>query len=362
MAMFEKLENFQRQLKADGVEAVIVTSSTNLFYLTDFFASAAMLVTPEACWYFTDFRTIEDGERHFADSGIHLEMSAGSFVPYIRKVLEEQGLKIVYMEDQAMTIAQFRSWQSGLGNHVEIRWLGGTIEALRQVKFPREVECTIRAQRIVEKSLQDLLPLIKPGVTEKELVAELIYRFYKNGAEGLAFPVIILSGPNTSLPHGFPGNRKIEAGDFITMDIGVKVGGYCSDMTRTFALGYATEEMKQVYATVLEAQLAGIAAIAPGKTGHEVDAAARSLIDATKFAGTFGHGLGHSVGLVCHDGMQAGKGSTDVFRKGNIITMEPGIYLKGKFGVRIEDMVYLSEEGTVNLTKFPKELRILPVE
>lgn len=361
MAGFEKLHNFQKQLQKDGVEAAIVTSSNNLFYLTDFFAAAAMLVTPEESWYFTDFRTIEDGERHFADSGIHLEMSVGSFIPYIRKVLEEQGIRKVSLENRTMTVAQAESWKAGLGD-VQIGWLGGTLEALRQVKFPRELECTIRAQRIVEQSLRELLPLIKPGVSEKELVAELIYRFYRNGAEGLAFPVIILSGPNTSLPHGFPGDRKIQAGDFITMDIGVKVGGYCSDMTRTFALGYATEEMKKVYATVLEAQLAGIAAIAPGKVGSEVDAAARSIIDGSEFAGTFGHGLGHSVGLVCHDGLNAGKNSTDVFSVGNIITMEPGIYLKGQFGVRIEDMVYLSENGTINLTEFPKELTILPAE
>lgn len=360
MTDFVKLKNFQQRLRQDGVEAAIVTSSNNLFYLTDFFAAAAMLVTPDKCWYFTDFRTIEDGERHFADSGIRLEMSTGSFIPYIRKVMESEGIRSAALENLTMTVAQAESWKAGLGD-VQIRWLGNTLESLRQIKFPYELECTVRAQRIVEKSLHELLPLIKPGVSEKELVAELIYRFYRNGAEGLAFPVIILSGPNTSLPHGFPGDRRIQAGDFITMDIGVKVGGYCSDMTRTFALGYATEEMRQVYATVLQAQLAGIAAIAPGKTGHEVDAAARDIIDATPFAGTFGHGLGHSVGLVCHDGMSAGKNSKDVFSIGNIITMEPGIYLKGRYGVRIEDMVYLSDHGTVNLTDFPKELTILPV-
>lgn len=357
MASFEKLNNFQQHLKQDGIEAAIVTSSTNLFYLTDFFASAAMLVTPSEIWYFTDFRTIEDAERHFAGSGIHLEMSKGSFIPYLKDLVVRRGIRSVAMENRTLTVDAFARWKAALP--VEITGLDGRIEALRQVKFPQEVACTIRAQRIVEKSLHELLPLIRPGVTEQDLVAELIYRFYKNGAEGLAFPVIILSGPNTSLPHGFPGSRAIENGDFITMDIGIKVGGYCSDMTRTFALGHASEEMKKVYATVLKAQLAGIAAIAPGKVGHDVDAAARAVIDATEFAGTFGHGLGHSVGLVCHDGMQAGQGSNDVFQTGNIITMEPGIYLKGKFGVRIEDMVFLSEEGTQNLTDFPKELMIL---
>lgn len=357
MASFEKLKNFQQHLKQDGIEAAIVTSSNNLFYLTDFFASAAMLVTPEESWYFTDFRTIEDGERHFAGSGIHLEMSKGSFIPYLKDLVARLGIRSVAMENRTLTVAAFEQWKAALP--AEILPLDGRLEALRQVKFPQEVECTVRAQRIVEKSLHELLPLIKPGVTEQDLVAELIYRFYKNGAEGLAFPVIILSGPNTSLPHGFPGSRVIENGDFITMDIGVKVGGYCSDMTRTFALGHASEEMKKVYDTVLQAQLAGIAAIAPGKVGHDVDAAARAVIDATEFAGTFGHGLGHSVGLVCHDGMQAGQGSKDIFQVGNIITMEPGIYLKGRFGVRIEDMVLLTDHGTENLTQFPKELMIL---
>jgi len=359
MATFEKLSNFQAKLQQDGIEAALVTSSTNLFYLTDFFASAVLLVTPAQCWYFTDFRTIEDAERHFSGSGIYLEMAQGNFIPYVKKLILQQGIRAVAMENRALTVDQAERWKAQLADCAAITWLDGRLELLRHVKFPQEVTCTIQAQRIVEKSLHELLPLVKPGVSEQDLVAELIYRFYKNGAEGLAFPVIILSGQNSSLPHGFPGSRVLQPGDFVTMDIGVKVGGYCSDMTRTFALEYATEEMKRVYNTVLKAQLAGIAAIAPGRNGHDVDATARDVIDATEFAGTFGHGLGHSVGLVCHDGMRAAKGSRDVFQIGNIVTIEPGIYLKGRFGVRIEDMVWLSEEGTQNLTEFPKDLIIL---
>ena len=359
MADFAKLKNFQTKLAQDGVEAALITSSTNLFYLTDFFASAVLLVTPAQCWYFTDFRTIEDAERHFFGSGVHLEMAQGSFIPYVKKLLLQQSIRTVAMENLALTVDQAEKWKAQLDRCARITWLDDRLECLRHVKFPQEIACTVRAQRIVEQSLRELLPLVKPGVSERDLVAELVYRFYKNGAEGLAFPVIILSGQNSSLPHGFPGGRVLEAGDFVTMDIGVKVGGYCSDMTRTFALGYATQEMKRVYDIVLKAQLAGITAIAPGKNGNEVDAAARSVIDSTEFAGTFGHGLGHSVGLVCHDGMRAAQGSRDIFQIGNIVTMEPGIYLKGRFGVRIEDMVWLAEEGTQNLTKFPKELMIL---
>lgn len=357
MASFDTLRRFQQRLTADGVEAALVTATNSHFYLTGFFASAAMLVTPDQAWYFTDFRTIEDAERHFAGSGIHLEMAEGSFAPYLRDVIVREHISTVVLENETLTVAAAEQWKAALP--VPVSWLGHTIEALRQVKFPEEVQCTMRAQRIVEQSLHQLLPLIRPGVSEQDLVAELIYRFYKNGAEGLAFPVIILSGPNTSLPHGFPGSRVLENGDFITFDIGVKVGGYCSDMTRTFGLGHVTEEMRRAYDTVLRAQLAGIEAIAPGKSGHEVDAAARSVIDGTEFAGTFGHGLGHSVGLVCHDGLRAGPGSRDVFQVGNIMTMEPGIYCKGRFGVRVEDMVYLSDHGTENLTQFPKELMIL---
>ena len=357
MVPFEKLRNFQSQLKRDGVEAARVTSSTNLFYLTDLFANAVLLVAPDQNWYFTDFRTMEVARQHFEGSGIHVEMAEGSFIPYIRELILQQGISGVAMEDRALTVADAGHWKEGLP--VPVTWLDDRIEALRQLKFPYEVECTVRAQRIVERSLHELLPFIKPGVSERDLAAELMYRFYKNGAEGLAFPVIILSGENTSLPPGFPGRRRVQNGDFITMDIGVKVGGYCSDMTRTFALGQVSDEMKRAYDTVLQAQRTGIAAIAPGKTGHEVDAAAREVIDTSEFSGAFGHGLGHSVGLVCHDGLRAGQNSQDVFQQGNIITIEPGIYLERRFGLRIEDMVWLSPEGTKNLTEFPKELTIL---
>lgn len=352
-----QLKQFQAELKERSIEAALITSSTSLFYLTGFFASAVMMVTPERSWYFTDFRTIEDAGKHFAGSEVQLHMAEGSFLPYIKAWVEEQGIKTLSVENRALTVCQYESYRETLP--CDLIYLDDMVEQLRHIKLPEEIGCMIKAQRIAEQSLNELLPLIKPGLTEQDLVAELVYRLYKNGAEGLAFPVIILSGCNSSLPHGFPGSRRIQNGDFITMDFGAKVGGYCSDMTRTFALGYATDEMKDVYQTVLQAQLAGIEAIAPGKTGDETDKAARDVIDASPYAGTFGHGLGHSVGLICHDGMRAAKGSTDVFRTGNVITMEPGIYLEGRFGVRIEDMIWLAPEGKRNLTEFPKELRIL---
>ena len=175
----------------------------------------------------------------------------------------------------------------------------------------------------------------------------------------LSFPTIFVSGAKSSLPHGTPGDKKIEAGDFVTIDFGAMVGGYHSDMTRTFAVGFATDEMKKVYNTVLEAQLAGIEAFAVGKPGSQVDKAARDIIEAAGYGPYFGHGLGHSLGLNIHESPRAAKTYHREFVQGNIVTIEPGIYLPGKFGVRIEDMVYLGADGKRNLTNFPKELLIL---
>ncbi|MBS6646144.1 MAG: aminopeptidase P family protein [Clostridiaceae bacterium] len=353
----KKLKLFQEALKREGIEAALVTSSTNLFYLTDFFASAVLLVTPCESWYFTDFRTIEGAQKHFFESGVHLEQADGDFVPIVCRLARDLKLSTLALENNTLTVSQFNRYTEALPCTAVL--LNGLLENLRHQKLPEEIECMIRAQRIAEQSLKELLPMIRPGVSEQDLVAEMVYRLYKNKAEGLAFPVIILSGTNSSLPHGFPGSRILQPGDFVTLDFGAKIGGYCSDMTRTFALEYATDEMKEVYDLVLKAQLAGIDALAPGKTGDEVDNAARTIIDSTPYKGTFGHGLGHSVGLICHDGQRASLGSKDIFTVGNVITMEPGIYLPGRFGVRIEDMVWISPEGRKNLTEYPKELTIL---
>lgn len=353
----KKLKLFQESLEREGIEAALVTSSTNLFYLTDFFASAVLLATPSESWYFTDFRTIEGAQKHFSQSGIHLERADGDFLPIICRLAKDLKLSSLALENNTLTVSQFKRYQENLP--CDTIFLNSLLETLRHKKLPEEIDCMIRAQRIAEQSLEELLPMIRPGITEQELVAEMVYRLYRNKAEGLAFPVIILSGSNSSLPHGFPGTRTLEPGDFVTLDFGVKIGGYCSDMTRTFALEYATDEMREVYDLVLKAQLAGIDALAAGKTGDEVDHGARAVIDATSYKGTFGHGLGHSVGLICHDGLRASEGSKDHFTVGNVITMEPGIYLPGKFGARIEDMIWLSPDGKKNLTEFPKELTIL---
>ena len=233
------------------------------------------------------------------------------------------------------------------------------ISGFRGTKESWEVDLMVKAQEITDKAFSEVITRIKPGMSELELQAELIYCLYKNGGTGLAFDPIVVSGPNTSLPHGVAGERIIQEGDFVTMDFGASYRGYCSDMTRTVAVGYATEEMKKIYDTVLQAQLAGIAATKAGVPGCEVDAAARNVIAAAGYGDYFGHGYGHSLGLEVHESPSPNARNTEPLPAGALCSAEPGIYLPGKFGVRIEDVTIVTEEGSINITKSPKNLIIV---
>ena len=235
----------------------------------------------------------------------------------------------------------------------------GRIHSFRAVKEDWELDNMRKAQKIADKAFDEVLPKIKAGMSELELQAELIYCMYKNGAHGLSFDPIVVSGPNTSLPHGVAGERKLQEGDFITMDFGVLYNGYCSDMTRTVALGYATEEMEKVYNTVLAAQAAGLAITRAGVPGQEIDAAARKVITDAGYCPYFGHGYGHSLGLEIHEGPNPNALNPNPIPVRAVCSAEPGIYLPGRFGVRIEDCVIYTEDGYENLATSPKNLIIL---
>ena len=218
----------------------------------------------------------------------------------------------------------------------------------------------IRAQRISEKALEAVLGIIRPGMTENEVMAELVYHMLKNGSEGNSFDPIVVTGAKTSMPHGVPGDVVIREGDFVTMDFGCLSGGYCSDMTRTVAVGYATEEMRAVYGVVLEAQLAGIAAARSGVPGKLIDKAARDVIEKACYGAYFGHGFGHSLGLDIHEPPMAGPRGEAPMAVNDVCSAEPGIYLPGRFGVRIEDVMIIRENGAEVITKAPKsELIVL---
>jgi Xaa-Pro aminopeptidase len=355
----ERLHKLAAMARANHCDGVLITEAENLCYATGFVGLEGMvLVTADGKGYcFTDSRYIEAAEKAIAPWGYQVIQPDVSYPQCVAQLCQEHKLESLLFEDQDMTVASHARYTAAVP--AKLIPAGEAFSETREVKEEIEVERIVAAQRIAEKALEEILPLIKPGAVEREVAAELDYRMARLGSTGVSFPTIFVSGAKSSLPHGTPGDKKIEAGDFVTIDFGAMVGGYHSDMTRTFAVGFATDEMKKVYNTVLEAQLAGIEAFAVGKPGSQVDKAARDIIEAAGYGPYFGHGLGHSLGLNIHEMPRAAKAFTRPFVQGNIITMEPGIYLPGKFGVRIEDMVYLAADGKRNLTCYPKELQIL---
>lgn len=356
-----RLQKLARLAEAKGVDAILLTSEVNMQYATMYGRLEGMVIVDAAGrgTVFTDSRYIEDAVRRIGPLGYEVIEPEGSYPTpgTIRDYAERMQYRTIAYENQRMTVVEFAVYEKLLP--AVLIPLDDGAEVLRENKEPEEIEWITQAQRIAERALNRLVPEIRVGAYEDELCAKLRYYMAMEGSSGFAPGMPLISGKKTSMPHGQPGHKKIEKGDFVTIDFGAEVNGYNSDMTRTFAVGFATERMKQVYQIVLEAQAAGIEAFQAGKTGREVDGAARSVIERAGFGSYFGHGLGHSLGLEIHENPRASRTYEGTFREGHVITVEPGIYIPGEFGVRIEDMVYLSPEGKVNLTKFPKELMIL---
>ncbi len=353
------VEKIRSILSEVGTDAMLITSGVNRRAATGFPSSAgAAVVTADGAWFFTDSRYIEAATARIDGYTVLPVGRARQYQALISEVLGKAGAKTVAFEDARMTIGEYNVWKSGLGGY-ELVPLGSKLELARGSKTDEEIELMIKSQRISEKALEEVLPKIKPGVTEKEIAAELVYRQLLNGAENVSFDPIVVSGKNSSMPHGVPSDKKIEDGDFITMDFGSKYHGYCSDMTRTVAVGHVTPEMEKVYNIVLEAQLAGIAASRAGVPGEDIDAAARKVIENAGYGEYFGHSYGHSLGLEIHEGPNAAPGVKTPMPLNAVVSAEPGIYIPGQFGVRIEDVVIMRENCGEDIMKAPKELIIL---
>ncbi len=354
------MKNIEKLLSVLGGEAdgLLLTSRYSRYYGAEFdIAEGVAVVSAKGCRYFTDSRYIESAQNGITGFEV-MEMSrANPFTKLINEAIADFGITTLGFEEEYLTVAELRAYENKL--NAKLVPMNDAINGFRSVKEDWEIEIMCQAQAITDKAFSEILGKIKTGMTEKQLQAELIYCLYKNGADGLAFDPIVVSGPNTSLPHGVAGDRVICEGDFITMDFGAAYRGYCSDMTRTVAVGYATEEMKTVYNTVLAAQLAGIAASRAGVTGKEVDAAARQVIADAGYGAYFGHGYGHSLGMEVHELPSCSPGGEKPMEVNVLSSAEPGIYLPGKFGVRIEDVVIFKEDGCENITKSPKNLIIV---
>lgn len=348
------------QLAAHGLDAMLLTGEANRFYASGFRSSdtdGVALVTRYKAYYFTDSRYTEAAGRCLEGAELRETGHGRGYAALIEEAVQEQHIRRMGFEDAYMTVQDCGRYQKALSCELvpatELLW------GLRMVKDEEELETMVSAQRIAEKALTDILKELRPGVTEKEIAARLQYLMLHYGASDMSFDPIVVSGPNGSLPHGVPSEKPIQNGEFVTMDFGCVYHGYCSDMTRTVAVGFATEEMRAVYQTVLSAQLAGIRAARAGVTGREVDGAARTVIDAAGYGRCFGHSFGHGVGVEIHESPNASPMNDKPLPAGAVISAEPGIYLPGKLGVRIEDVIILTKGGCRNITKAPKELLIL---
>ena len=353
----KNLEKYLSLLNGE-VDGLLLTSRYSRHYGAEFdIAEGVAIVTKAGCRYFTDSRYIESAESNL--KGFEVLMTDRQHTPFQRlnDAIADFGVTTLGYEEDYLTVAELQGYEKNL--NAKLVPFNKPIFDFRASKEEWEIDLMKKAQAITDKAFEEVLPRIRVGMSELELQAELIYCMYKNGGTGLAFDPIVVSGPNTSLPHGVAGERKIQAGDFVTMDFGASYMGYCADMTRTVAVGFATEEMKKVYSIVLEAQNSAIAATKAGVTGAYVDGVARKVIEDAGFGENFGHGYGHSLGLEIHEAPNMNTRNQEPLPAMAVCSAEPGIYLPGKFGVRIEDVTILTEDGAIDITASPKKLIIV---
>ena len=352
-----KIKEIQNLLNEDS--CALISSDVNRFYLSEFPSSAGnIIITKDSATLLIDFRYFEKAKKTVKNMDVLL---CQSLYKDITSVLKPKKIKNIYIETEHITLEALNRMEKGLENFCILKdsALSHKLNALRQIKTPREIEFIKMAQAITDKAFAHILNFIKVGKTEKEIALELEFFMRKNGSQGVAFDTIAVSGKNSSLPHGVPTDKPLENGDFLTMDFGARFEGYCSDMTRTVALGQVSETQYEIYDIVLQSQLEALKSIKPNVQCKEIDKIARDIITNKGYGECFGHGLGHSVGIEIHENPAFNTRDETSIKKGMVITVEPGIYLPDKFGVRIEDMVVITDDGFENITKSDKNLIII---
>ena len=342
--MSERIERLRELLE----EPLLITNPVNVLYLTGLDSSnVALLVEPERARLFTDFRYIEDAQ---AVEGVEAVQTKRTLIGWLADELEGR----IAFESNVLPWSFAEQLRSGGIDLVPRR---GLVEQLRAVKDEGELDTFRRACSITDRMFERLVSEVPfVGRRERDVAWDIARLFHEEGAEDMAFESIVGSGPTGAKPHGRAGDRVIGTGELVVIDTGCRVGGYVSDYTRTLATGELDGEMQEAYEAVLTAQLAGLDAIRAGVTGVDADAAARDVIEASAFAGMFGHGLGHGLGLDVHEAPRLSTESPDTLAAGNVVTVEPGVYLPGRFGIRIEDDVIVTEDGIENPVRFTKEL------
>ena len=355
--MIKRIEKLQKNLKNN--EAFIVNYGPNRFYLSGFNSSAGVIViTKSSADLIIDFRYYEKAKRVVKSCNVIL---TDKLWQQINDILKAQSVKKVYTETRTISLGEFLAFKKNLSGFEvsEDKCQEDYLYSLRAVKSTEELDFMRQAQALTDDGFEYILDYIRQGKTEKAIALELEFYMRKRGSDGIAFDFIVVSGENSSLPHGTPTDRVLQNGDFITMDFGARYNGYCADMTRTVALGGVSDKQRLVYNTVLKAQLEALKQIKAGAVCKEIDAVARNIIDNAGFKGCFGHGLGHSVGIEVHESPSFNLRDETKLQSGMVLSVEPGIYLENEFGVRIEDVVCITDNGYENLTKSPKDLIVL---
>ena len=355
--MTDRIAALTAKAKAEGLDALLVYSDLNRNYTSRFTGtSGALLITPQGPLFLTDSRYTLQAGKQVQHAKVLLQ-TRNLLVEAIERFKATKAKKIGF-EAQLVTVAHYEYLKKALP---KAQWIPtkGLVEGLRLVKDRDEAERMRQAGRITDRAIHHILSYIKPGVRETELATELEHKMRVEGAEGTSFDSIVASGWRSALPHGIASDKKVERGDFIVFDFGCKFQGYCSDMTRTVCVGQPSALQKKIYGIVQKAQAAGLAAVKPGKTTGDVDAAARNIIKRAGYGKHFGHGTGHGVGTEVHEDPRVGPKAKDKLLPGMAITVEPGIYLAGKFGVRIEDLVIVTKTGYENMYRSTKNLIVV---
>ncbi|MGO3116464.1 M24 family metallopeptidase [Enterococcus pseudoavium] len=354
--MINRIEKLRALMKKEVIDGYLVTSSANLRYLTNFTGTAGMaFITLDQAFFITDFRYTEQASEQV--QGMTILQHQGDIVGEIIKLMDKESVNVLGFEDAFMTYAEYSIFEEVID--AELAPASGLIEKLREQKDEGEIAIIQKACAIADEGFEHVLKMIRPGMTEIEVANQLDFFMRSLGATGTSFDTIVASGARSALPHGVASEKMIEQGDLITLDFGCVYQGYVSDITRTFAIGDPGQQLKDIYQIVLAAQQKVLEVAQAGVTGTQLDAVARDLITEAGYGEAFGHSTGHGIGLEIHEGPNVSRSNEVRLMTGNVITDEPGIYLAGLGGVRIEDDLVILAEGNRVLTHSPKELIIL---
>jgi len=356
MSFANRLQQIRETLSAQGWDALLVSQPENRRYLSGFTGSAGyLLITPTASLLLTDSRYIEQAGRQ--SPTFEVVQVNGEFHSHLPGLTADHGLKTVAFESAHVTVAEFAKWHAAAP---EVNWVSTerVVENRRMVKDDDELAAIRQAVHLTDEAFAHVTSLLRPGAPESAIAWEIECYMRTHGAEKVAFELIVASGPNAAMPHATASERAIRAGEPVVLDIGAVVAGYHSDMTRTVSVGRTPKRLAKIHEIVLLAQQVAEAILQPGMTGREADQVAREVIGAAGFGPNFGHSLGHGVGLAIHEGPRLSRLSDDVLQPGMAVTVEPGIYLPGWGGVRIEDLVVITSDGCEVLTQSRRDLRL----